>query len=75
MKSAFLFAYGRLQSKRVQAAVLGHAAITIPDRMQKFTLVTEQDLARLDTYEGPAYQRKRVALESGVSAWVYTQCD
>ncbi len=33
--------------------------------------VTDEELARMDGYEGDLYSRRRVTLASGVDAWVY----
>jgi gamma-glutamylcyclotransferase (GGCT)/AIG2-like uncharacterized protein YtfP len=33
--------------------------------------VDRETLSRVDGYEAEAYQRKKVRLESGISAWVY----
>lgn len=40
--------------------------------------VTDEELQRLDNYEGVAvnlYNRNKVVLSSGEEAWVYTKCD
>ena len=43
-------------------------AATVPGLVYE---ISEQELARADSYEGEAYKRIWVALESGISAWVY----
>ena len=35
--------------------------------------VTDEELARLDEYEGDAYRRLQVTVESGAECWVYTK--
>ncbi len=42
------------------------------DRVEGFVyIIREEELPLVDTYEGEAYTRKKVVLESGVNAWVY----
>lgn len=33
--------------------------------------VSQEELARVDMYEGGLYKREKVTLESGIEAWVY----
>ena len=35
--------------------------------------VTDDELARLDEYEGEGYRRVQVTVESGAECWVYTK--
>ncbi len=35
--------------------------------------LSDEELLRTDIYETSAYRRRRVALRSGVEAWVYTE--
>jgi gamma-glutamylcyclotransferase (GGCT)/AIG2-like uncharacterized protein YtfP len=42
------------------------------DRVEGFVyIIREEELPLVDTYEGEAYIRKSVVLESGIKAWVY----
>ena len=42
------------------------------DRVEGYVyVIREEELPLVDTYEGEAYRRKKVVLESGVNAWVY----
>jgi gamma-glutamylcyclotransferase (GGCT)/AIG2-like uncharacterized protein YtfP len=41
----------------------------------KVFAITPQELAHADAYEVSDYRRERVALASGVSAWVYIAAD
>nr|WP_262886022.1 gamma-glutamylcyclotransferase family protein [Muriicola jejuensis] len=34
-------------------------------------VISEEELTLVDAYEGEAYERKHVTLESGIKAWVY----
>ena len=35
--------------------------------------ITERELKKADEYETDAYRREKIALESGISAWVYVK--
>jgi gamma-glutamylcyclotransferase (GGCT)/AIG2-like uncharacterized protein YtfP len=42
------------------------------DKVHGFVyIISEEELTLVDVYEGEAYERKHVTLESGTKAWVY----
>ncbi|WP_372973534.1 DUF4286 family protein [Muriicola sp.] len=42
------------------------------DKVEGFVyVISEEELTLVDAYEGEAYERKSITLESGVKAWVY----